>query len=299
MNLLALDTATDTLAAALVCASAARLPTGSAAAPRLHARCAPGGAQASAQLWPTVHALLADAGIALADLAGVAAGCGPGAFTGVRTAVAAAQGLALGLGVPVLALDSLAVVAEDARGQGAGPHVWVAMDARMDEVYAAAYQWDGAQWQVQQAPALWAPETLAAEWQREAPNHVAGNALAAYGTRLGVGEGAVEGAIAGAAEDTADGVGGRIVGSAGGGVRARPGDAAVAPAVRVFGGLALWSQANRAAALARLAAQQAAAGAWLTDPADLQPQYVRNRVAYTTAERMAGRTAEPAAQAAP
>lgn len=251
MNLLVLDTATDTLAAALVCAraSAPRLHAGNAAAPRLLARSAPGGAQASQQLWPTVHALLADAGIVLADLSGVAAGCGPGAFTGVRTAVAAAQGLALGLGVPVLALDSLALVAEDARAQGAGPGVWVAMDARMDEVYAAAYRWDGAQWQVQHAPALWAPEALAAEWQREPPAHLAGNALAAYGERLGA------------------------------------------------GAATLWPLADRAGALARLAAQQAGAAAWLADPAELQPQYVRNRVAYTTAERTAERTAQRVARA--
>ena len=79
------------------------------------------------------------------DLDAIAFGAGPGAFTGLRTACSVAQGLAFGATLPVLAVDSLMVVAEAAReaadaGDGSGPFdVHVAMDARMDEIYAAAY----------------------------------------------------------------------------------------------------------------------------------------------------------------
>ncbi|MDP1092203.1 tRNA (adenosine(37)-N6)-threonylcarbamoyltransferase complex dimerization subunit type 1 TsaB, partial [Klebsiella pneumoniae] len=68
---------------------------------------AAGGAQASARMLPEIRALLAAAGLALADLDAIAFGQGPGAFTGLRTACAVAQGLAFGLDNPVLAIDSL------------------------------------------------------------------------------------------------------------------------------------------------------------------------------------------------
>ena len=132
--LLALDSSTDTMAVALVTSGPTRVFE------------AAGGAQASARLLPEVKSLLADAGVAMADLDAIAFGQGPGAFTGLRTACAVAQGLAYGLGKPVLAIDSLMLVAEDARTQGAGDEVWVAMDARIGEIYAARYRHDCTAW---------------------------------------------------------------------------------------------------------------------------------------------------------
>lgn len=142
-----------------------------------------GGARASSRLLPLLHELLAQAGLELAALDAIAFAAGPGAFTGLRTACAAAQGLALGAHKPVLALDSLALVAEDARAQGAPVHAlgWVAMDARMDEAYAAAYRWHDGRWRSEQAAALWSPEALAARWAAEPPAWVAGSALGAFG----------------------------------------------------------------------------------------------------------------------
>lgn len=169
--LLALDSSTDTMAVALV--TPAQTLVFEAA----------GGAQASARLLPEVRRLLAQAGVALADLDAIAFGQGPGAFTGLRTACAVAQGLALGLDKPVLALDSLMLVAEDARTQGAGDEVWVAMDARIGEIYAARYRHDGHAWQVLDAPALYAPAALTAHWGT--PAAVAGTALTAYADALG------------------------------------------------------------------------------------------------------------------
>lgn len=169
--LLALDSSTDTMALALVTPGQDRVVE------------AVGGAQASAQLLPQARALLAAEGVTMAQLQAIAFGQGPGAFTGLRTACAVAQGLAFGLNLPVLAIDSLMLVAEDARAQGAGDDIWVAMDARIGEIYAARYRWAHDAWQVLEAPALYAPEALAAHWGR--PAAVAGTALTVYAAGLG------------------------------------------------------------------------------------------------------------------
>lgn len=169
--LLALDSSTDAMALALVTPG------------RTEVFEAAGGAQASARMLPEVKALLARAGLGFGDVDAIAFGQGPGAFTGLRTACAVAQGLAFGLGKPVLAIDSLMLVAEDARAQGAGDDVWVAMDARIGEIYAAHYRWAGEAWQVDEPPALYKPEALAAHWGR--PPAVAGTALAEYAPALG------------------------------------------------------------------------------------------------------------------
>lgn len=88
---------------------------------------------------PWAQQLLADAGIAKSQLDAIAVGRGPGAFTGVRLAIAIAQGIALGLDKPVLPISTLAALALPA----AGDRVIAAIDARMGEVYMAAFVRDG------------------------------------------------------------------------------------------------------------------------------------------------------------
>lgn len=178
-SLLAFDTATDRLAIALV--------RGDDDDVRVHD--GEGGRHASATLIPAALALLAGAGLALRDLDAVAFGRGPGSFTGLRTACSVAQGFAFGATLPVLAIDSLAIVAEDARVQGAGGDCWVAMDARIDEIYAARYRHDGERWRTIVAPALYTLPALHARWHEDGdpPRAVAGSALAAFGDRLDAG----------------------------------------------------------------------------------------------------------------
>jgi len=143
-----------------------------------------GGARASSSLIPSLLGLLCGASIGWRDLDAIAFGRGPGAFTGLRTACSAAQGLALGAKKPVLPIDTLMAVAEDARALAGSTNVWVTMDARMDEVYAAHYRWTGELWQTVVAPALYALDSLHARWQDLPPQSVAGTALAAFGSRL-------------------------------------------------------------------------------------------------------------------
>ena len=170
--LLAFDTATEQMSIAL--AVHGRVSTHEAA----------GGALASATLIPAILALLARADVALRDLDAIAFGRGPGAFTGLRTACSVAQGLAFGAGKPVLPIDTLLTVAEDARGGASDMTLWVAMDARMNEIYAARYRFSAQRWQVLDAPMLITADALNERWRAAAPGHVAGNALAAFGARL-------------------------------------------------------------------------------------------------------------------
>jgi tRNA threonylcarbamoyladenosine biosynthesis protein TsaB len=169
--LLALDTSTEAMAVALHGPRGVACWNGE------------GGPAASATLLPRIAELLAGQGLAPADLTTVAFGHGPGAFTGLRTACAVAQGLALGAGAPVVAVDSLAIVAEDAWDRCGAPaafDVGIAMDARMGELYAARYRRQGAAWLTVAAPALVVPAALPAGWGGWPPV-LAGSGLALLG----------------------------------------------------------------------------------------------------------------------
>lgn len=137
-----------------------------------------GGAQASSTLIPLIRQLLDEAGLTLRELDAIAFGRGPGSFTGLRTACAVAQGLAFGAGLRVLPIDTLHAVAEEARHRFGATRVVALLDARMDQVYAAAYDL-GLPLDTSE-PELLAPQAVEvpAGWA------LAGNAFAAYGERL-------------------------------------------------------------------------------------------------------------------
>lgn len=82
-----------------------------------------------------MEALLAEAGLNLAALDAVAYGRGPGAFTGVRIAVAVAQGVAFGAELPTIGVSTLAALAHRAWRQYGARRVLAALDARIDEIY--------------------------------------------------------------------------------------------------------------------------------------------------------------------
>jgi len=125
-TLIAIETSTEACSAALLRNGA--LLERSQVAPRRHAEL----------ILPMIESLLAEAGVSRRDLDAVAVGRGPGAFTGVRLAISVAQGLALGLDVPVVPVSSLAALAQDVP---ADPHtaILAVIDARMGEVYAGTF----------------------------------------------------------------------------------------------------------------------------------------------------------------
>lgn len=129
MNLLAIETATESCSVALLCEGG--LSARSELAPRRHAEL----------LLPMCESLLAEAGVARRDLDVLAVGCGPGAFTGVRLAISAAQGIAFALGIPVVPVSSLAALAAQAPDNGAP--ILAVIDARMGEIYAGTFRHTG------------------------------------------------------------------------------------------------------------------------------------------------------------
>ena len=176
---LAFDTSTDVLS------------LGVARGAQVWTQTLPGGAQSSAALIPAVLAMLAEADMPLASLDAIVMGRGPGSFTGLRTACAVAQGLAFGGGIPVLPVDTLLAVAEEARFQrvqagasDADLTVLALLDARMDEVYSATYRHvagAGGGWQAVSPLQVCAPQNVPAPADNVL---LAGNAFDAYGERL-------------------------------------------------------------------------------------------------------------------
>ncbi len=87
-----------------------------------------------------LDAVVAAANISKSSLTHCAFCNGPGAFTGIRIAAATAQGLAIGLGILLVPVSTLATLAQVSLDQHALPDTLVALDARMSEVYWAIYQ---------------------------------------------------------------------------------------------------------------------------------------------------------------
>jgi len=127
VNLLAIETSSRIGSVALV--SGAETAEISIAEPR----------EQTERLLPAIDALLAAAGIGLDGLDAVAFGRGPGSFTGLRVAAAFAQGLGLARGVPLIAVSSLAVVAQRAWREHGLERTLVCVDARMGEIYWASF----------------------------------------------------------------------------------------------------------------------------------------------------------------
>ena len=133
----------------------------------------------SDRLLPMAREALAEAGWALSELDGIAFGAGPGSFTGVRIGCGVAQGLAFGADLPVLPVATLEALAQEAFRTRAWQKVLAVLDARMREVYVAAYARVDDVWREAMAPAVLPPGGVRcpsgnAEW------FGVGNGFAAY-----------------------------------------------------------------------------------------------------------------------
>ncbi len=145
MKLLALDTSTEFLSLALQLGD------------KTYVHYQHAGNASSELILPQIQALLEEAKVKLSDLDGIAFGAGPGAFTGVRIACGVAQGLGFGANLPVVGVNTLLAAAQ---ASGADK-VIVCLDARMGEVYHAAFEKINGEWLEQSATKVCKPEAAA------------------------------------------------------------------------------------------------------------------------------------------
>ena len=195
-----------------------------------------GHATHSERLLATIAGLLADSGLTPGTLDAIAFGAGPGAFTGLRLACGVAQGLAMGAGIGVVPVSSLAALAR----QAPGPNVLALTDARMGEIYSAAFDVRSGSVRVLHEPECLPPDQFALPggegW------YLIGSALRAY-------------------PDLVSRATGKISGT----------NADAVPLAAGIAALAATTIAHTGAIAPELA----------------QPIYVRDKVALTTAERLA------------
>jgi tRNA threonylcarbamoyladenosine biosynthesis protein TsaB len=144
MKLLALDTSTEFLSLALQVND------------KIFTHFEQAGNAASERILPQIQALLDSANIKLTDLDGIAFGAGPGAFTGVRIACGVAQGLGFGANLPVVGVNTLLALAE-ASGEN---QVIACLDARMGEIYHAAFERKNGEWIELSATKVCKPEAV-------------------------------------------------------------------------------------------------------------------------------------------
>jgi len=166
MRILALDTSTEYLSLALML-------DGKVLSEDIHA-----GQTHSQLILPLIGEMLKEAGVQLRELDGIAFGAGPGSFTGLRIGCGVAQGLAFGANLPVAGISTLLALAHG----GGSDKVIACLDARMGEVYHAAYVKSDDAWQEVSTPGLYKPgevPSLAGEgWVG------VGNGWAVYGEQL-------------------------------------------------------------------------------------------------------------------
>jgi tRNA threonylcarbamoyladenosine biosynthesis protein TsaB len=148
MNILAIDTSTEACSAALLIdgdiSSVYRL------APREH----------SSLILKMADGLLSDAGITLSALDAIAFGRGPGSFMGLRIAAGVTQGIAWAHDLPVIPVSTLKAIAQRASEETQSQHVLTAIDARMDEVYWAAYSLQDNTWHLADEECVISPDRV-------------------------------------------------------------------------------------------------------------------------------------------
>jgi len=225
-----------------------------------------GSGEHAERLLPMVDELLRQEGLAREQLDAVAFGQGPGGFTGLRVACGVAQGMAFALGVPVIPVSSLQAVAAQDAAAGEGLRV-VLQDARMREVYAAAFQ-----------PAL-TPAGLPVWRVVHDPVLLGGDDVSLWLDTLLAAQG-----------------GGEVVRLLGDARDAVPELSRLESPLGADSPAIAWGDARRADAefVARLACWAWQRGEAI-EPEHAAPVYVRDKVAYTTAERQAGLGGNPRA----
>jgi tRNA threonylcarbamoyladenosine biosynthesis protein TsaB len=239
MPLFAIETSTERLSLALTDGE------------RIFAREIDAGQRHSELAIAAIADLFAEAKMAIADVDVIAFGQGPGSFVGVRIACGLAQGMAMGAGKKLVPVTTQMALAEQAlRANPDATDVLVAIDARMNEIYFAAYQRDSTEptgWRTTIAPMLVKPHELP-----EIPQ-------TGVGTWVGIGSAFDSSALGIALEDRYKNTMLKII-------------RAAFPC---------------ATDVAVIAQRQLARGVGMLNPAEAAPLYLRNNVAQTIEERAA------------
>lgn len=210
---------------------------------------------------PMAARLLQQAGISQQDLSAVAFGHGPGGFTGLRVACSVAQGIAAALSIPVIAVDNMQAIAMQSAAGDKAIHV-VLQDARMNEAYAAVYKDTGTDWLCLQEPILIANTDIRSWLELKVPlwDTQSLSTWLAHGTALTEFDG-------------------------------------LADQIEALGGqLAVAGEQTLIDCMATIASTSWQAGHTLK-PAQAAPLYVRDKVAFTSAERALGNGGNPRASA--
>jgi len=147
MLVIAADSSTSFLSVA-VCRDGEVLSETTERAERAHAE----------RIVSTIDRLLEAAGVALSDADLLAVGHGPGSFTGLRIGVSTMKGLALGAGRPLIGVGTLDAMAAAASAERAT--LCPMLDARMDEVFGAAYRYEHGERIVLSEPTVQSPERV-------------------------------------------------------------------------------------------------------------------------------------------
>jgi len=175
MNILAIDTATEACSAALYING--QLRSSYQLAPREHSRL----------ILKMIDGLLSEAELPVSQLDAIAFGRGPGSFMGLRIAAGVVQGIAFAHDIPVIPVSTLKAIAQRAYEQTKNKYILTAIDARMDEVYWAAYSLEEQLWHLHGEESVISPDKVSLTEllsQTDGPWIGAGTGWASYKDRL-------------------------------------------------------------------------------------------------------------------
>ncbi|VAW53159.1 tRNA threonylcarbamoyladenosine biosynthesis protein TsaB [hydrothermal vent metagenome] len=178
MKILAIDTATEACSAALYIDD--ELPSENITsryrlAPREHSRL----------ILKMIDDLLAEVKLSISSIDAIAFGQGPGSFMGLRIAAGVVQGIAFAHDIPVIPISTLKAIAQRAYEKTGDTNVLATIDARMDEVYWAAYSLKGERWQLHDEEHVISPDKISVPVLEDGATWLAaGNGWVNYKDRL-------------------------------------------------------------------------------------------------------------------
>jgi len=170
MKILAVETSTDACSAALLIDE--QVKQAFEIAPRKHTQL----------ILNQIDSVLAEADIKINDIDAIAFARGPGAFTGLRIAAGLTQGIALACDIPAIAVSTLAAMAQQSFQRFQTEKMYVALDARMNQVYWGEYYINKGFVELQAEELVISPKDLAK--RNEADNVGIGSGWQAYQTDL-------------------------------------------------------------------------------------------------------------------